>query len=120
MEIMPPSFTGDPNSARSDESAFKFPWMCMNAALLYNRFGFHNHLSFGPSVNGDYLLAMAEEKRAAARGRGQGQAGQAAQGPGRGVHVQAHDAVAEGPPGAEHVRRTTVRTTPLVHCGAPP
>jgi hypothetical protein len=66
MEIMPPSFTGDPNSARSDESAFKFPWMCMNAALLYNRFGFHNHLSFGPSVNGDYMLAMAEEKRAAA------------------------------------------------------
>ena len=38
----------------------------MNAALLYNRCGFHNHLSFGPSVNGDYLLAMAEEKRAAA------------------------------------------------------
>jgi|TARA_B110000977_G_scaffold164056_1_gene210295 hypothetical protein len=64
MEIMPPSFTGDPNSARSDETAFRFPFLCMNAALLYNRMGLHNVLTFGPSVNGDYLLALAEEKRA--------------------------------------------------------
>lgn len=62
---MPPSFTGDPNSARSDETAFRFPWMCMNAALLYDRFGLNKTLTFGPSVNGDYLLALAEEKRAA-------------------------------------------------------
>ncbi len=38
--------------------------LCMNAALLYNRMGLHNVLTFGPSVNGDYLLALAEEKRA--------------------------------------------------------
>ena len=62
MEIMPPSFTGDENAARCDESAFKFTWMVGNAAVLYDRLGFRNILNFGFSYQGDYLLALAEER----------------------------------------------------------
>jgi hypothetical protein len=65
MEIVPPSFTGDENAARCDESAFKYTWMVGNAAVLYDRLGFRNILNFGFSYQGDYLLALAEERRAA-------------------------------------------------------
>ena len=62
---MSPSFTGDENAARCDESAFKYTWMVGNAAVLYDRLGFRNILNFGFSYQGDYLLALAEERRAA-------------------------------------------------------
>ena len=48
MEIIPPSFTGDPNSARCEESCFQTGFICMNAALAYDRLGFRNLLDFSP------------------------------------------------------------------------
>ena len=50
MEIIPPSFTGDPNSARCHESAFTAGFICMNAGVIYERMGFKNLLSFGYTV----------------------------------------------------------------------
>lgn len=48
MEIIPPSFTGDPNSARSSEEGFRHMFYCFNGALLYERCGLRNLLDFRP------------------------------------------------------------------------
>ena len=64
MEIVPPSYTGDPNAARCSESAFKYGFYCFNAAVAYDRIGMKEFLNFGHAFSGDYLVAVAEEVRA--------------------------------------------------------
>ena len=66
MEIVPPSYTGDPNAARCSESAFKYGFYCFNAAVAYDRIGMREFLNFGHAFSGDYLVAVAEEVRARA------------------------------------------------------
>jgi hypothetical protein len=43
MEIIPPSFTGDPNHARCDEMNFRFLFTAFNAVTVYERFGFQKN-----------------------------------------------------------------------------
>jgi hypothetical protein len=64
MEILPPSFTGDPNSARCDEIVFRNSFFCMNAALLYHKLGLEKHITCRHTYSADYIIAVAEEKRA--------------------------------------------------------
>ena len=64
MEIVPPSYTGDPNAARCSESAFKYGFYCFNAAVAYDRIGMKNLMDFGHAFSGDTLIAIAEEVRA--------------------------------------------------------
>ena len=64
MEILPPSYTGDPNAARCSESAFKYGFFCFNAAIAYDRIGLKHVMSVGHAFSGDYLVALSEEVRA--------------------------------------------------------
>jgi hypothetical protein len=63
MEIVPPSFTGDPNSARCSENSFKYAFYAMNAAVLIERFGFGT-ANVGFTHSADTYIALAEEQRA--------------------------------------------------------
>ena len=64
MEILPPSYTGDPNAARCSESAFKYGFFCFNAAIANDRIGLKHVMSVGHAFSGDYLVALSEEVRA--------------------------------------------------------
>ena len=72
MEILPPSYTGDPNAARCSESAFKYGFFCFNAAIAYDRIGLKHVMSVGHAFSGDYLVALSEEVRAQGRGTRRG------------------------------------------------
>ena len=61
MEILPPSYTGDPNAARCSESAFKYGFFCFNAAIAYDRIGLKHVMSVGHAFSGDYLVALSED-----------------------------------------------------------
>ena len=61
-EFAPPSYTGDPNSARCDTRVFEGLFKMYNIALSVHwtgltRLGF----KFKPTYNGELLLAVAEE-----------------------------------------------------------
>jgi|AntAceMinimDraft_1070359.scaffolds.fasta_scaffold181588_1 hypothetical protein len=47
MEIIPPSFTGDPNSARCPEECFRLGMYGLNAALWYDKLGFRRIIDVG-------------------------------------------------------------------------
>mmetsp|Transcript_7259 Transcript_7259/g.11413 ORF Transcript_7259/g.11413 Transcript_7259/m.11413 type:complete len:102 (+) Transcript_7259:217-522(+) len=64
MEIIPPSFTGDPNSARCPEECFRLGMYGLNAALWYDKLGFRRIIDVGSRFNSDHMLAAAEEHRA--------------------------------------------------------
>ena len=61
-EFMPPSYTGDPNSARCEQECFTLGFISLNAAVLLKCLGLSRLLlDARPRMNGDLALAMSEE-----------------------------------------------------------
>jgi hypothetical protein len=61
-EFTPPSYSGDPNSARCEQECFTLGFISLNAAVLMKCLGGSRLLlDARPRMNGDLALAMAEE-----------------------------------------------------------
>jgi hypothetical protein len=72
-EFAPPSYTGDPNSARCQEDYFKLGFWGLQIALAWNAVGMSRVARMAPGVNGDTALMLSEEaanRRREARGKG--------------------------------------------------
>ena len=61
-EFTPPSYTGDPNSARCEQECFTLGFISLNASVLLKCLGGSRLLlDARPRMNGDLALAMSEE-----------------------------------------------------------
>ena len=61
-EFTPPSYSGDPNSARCEQECFTLGFISLNAAVLMKCLGGSRVLlDARPRMNGDLAWAMAEE-----------------------------------------------------------
>ena len=61
-EFTPPSYSGDPNSARCEQECLTLGFISLNAAVLMKCLGGSRLLlDARPRMNGDLALAMAEE-----------------------------------------------------------